>query len=140
MSWIDLRQPLPWLQGTRVHVVAADREPALRAALAADAFRVLTLDGRAVLDASGFFAAAAEGCGFPPHFGSNWDAFRDALGDLADGPSPRVALLWTGADIFVRSDLGTFVTAVTTLDDVARDLAATVQLEIFLLSHGPGAV
>ena len=147
MEWIDVHARWPWLRGQRVHVVAADREPAVRADLAADGFRCLTLNGTAVVDPPGFFAAAAKGFGFPAHFGANWDAFRDGLGDLdAATPSRRLALLWTAADTFVRSDLGAFVAAVTTFDDVARDLGAArrdgrspLQLEVFVVSHGPGA-
>lgn len=147
MAWIDLRQRSPWVRGGQVHVVAVDREPALRAALIADGFRCLTIDGRTAVDVGSFFAAAAAGLPFPSHFGANWDAFRDALSEIVAPDAAPVAVLWLGVDAFVRSDLGAFVAAVTAFDDVARGLASVVpadggplQLEVFLLSQGPGAV
>jgi Barstar (barnase inhibitor) len=98
-DWVDLRARLPWLRSQRVHVIAADRVPGVRTTLEAAGFRCMTLDGSGVVDLRGFFAAAARGCGFAPHFGANWDAFRDALGDLdASVPGRRLALIWTEAD------------------------------------------
>lgn len=144
-QWIDVRRALPWLRGHRVHVVAADREPALRTALADLGFTCLTLDGRGLVDAAGFFTAAARALGRDKGFGANWDALRDALLDLDASATTRVALLWRGADILIRSDLSTFVAAITTFDGAARDLGTLptdgtplLQLEVFVLSNGPG--
>jgi hypothetical protein len=142
IGWVDLRREWPGLRGDQVHVLDGSLEADLRRALVRRGFSVLSLNGGAVRDERSFFEEASRSLGFPPHFGGNWDAFIDSLGDLGGGGPRRLALLWTDADRSLGADLQTFLTAVGVLRDAALDLgsgerSAPVQLEFFLLGSAP---
>jgi hypothetical protein len=63
------------------------------------------------------WAAAAQ---FPPHFGGNWDALRDALSDLPKGGT----FLVLGAELLLQDEApAAFETLLAVLRAVQQDLA-----------------
>jgi RNAse (barnase) inhibitor barstar len=143
-SWIDLRHRIAGLRGQRVHVVDAAREANLRSALAAEGFELVTVAGSAITSRAALFDEMARAFRFEKGFGHNFDALADALGDLADRDTARLAVLWVDAEATVAADLQTFLSAVLALDAAAVDLATidgdgdARQLEVFLLGAGAG--
>jgi len=89
-EWFDAGAALPGLRGTAVHVLPPLREKEARAVLRVAAFRIREIEGGQVRDEPSFFDEAARAFRWPAHFGRNWDAFQDALGDLAEGEDRRV--------------------------------------------------
>jgi RNAse (barnase) inhibitor barstar len=140
-DWVDLRPLVPGLRGQRVHVLPAAGEAGLRAALASAGFEALTIAGAAVSNESTLFEEMARALGLGEEFGRNWDALTDALGDLGERASSRVAVLWLDADASLDADLQTFLSAVLALEGAAADLALAGeegqarQLEVFLLGR-----
>lgn len=61
---------------------------------------------------------------FPPHFGHNWDALADCLGDLSWLPGDGVVLVLDGADALREADGEAFPTLLEILGTVASDAAA----------------
>ena len=115
----------------------------LQEGLAAHGFKIYQLDGSHITDTSTFFQEAAQALQFPAYFGHNWDAFLDCLGEFADRPERRVAIVWRQADQTERRSLRVFLEAVYWFLTVARDLgtyredgAAPTQLELFLVGRG----
>ena len=140
-DWFDVSAAIPGLRGVAVHVLAAKREDDLRRALEAAGFSLRTLEGGSVSSDRSFFREIGRAFPLPAHFGQNWDAFQDVLGDLADGGERRIALLWRDADRSFEADLQTVVDAFVAFSRAAEDLAAeapATQLEVFLLGEGPG--
>ena len=141
-GWADVRLLRPGLRGDRVHVVPAADEPELRATLSAAGFDLATVAGTAITNEGTLLEEMARALGLAPEFGENWDALADVLGDLADRPLPRLAVLWVDADATLAAELQAFLSAVLLLDRAASDLAeesgGARQLEVFLLGSGPG--
>lgn len=136
-EWFDAGAALPGLRGTAVHVLPSLREEEVRAALRAAGFRVREIDGGQVRDEPSFFDEAARAFLWPAHFGRNWDALQDALGDLAESQDRRVALLWRDAGTSFGGDPQTVVDAFLALARAADDLGGEdppTQLEVFLFS------
>lgn len=48
-------------------------------------YRVVSLDAQSWRDETGMHADLAEGLTFPAHYGRNWSALNDCLGDVAEG-------------------------------------------------------
>lgn len=101
-------------------------EPAVRALLAERGFATLELRGEMVRDKAELldqFAAGLPGVGdLRPH---NWDALADVLWNvLYDLDEERVALVWTGAQTLVESDLQDLLDAVRVVSDVARSVGS----------------
>jgi RNAse (barnase) inhibitor barstar len=126
-------------------VVATSDEARVRAELAAAGFEVLTVAGTAITSESTLFAEMARAFGFAEGFGDNFDALADALGDLAERRTARLAVLWVNADQSASADLQAFLSAVLALSGAAEDLARldegggeARQLEVFLLGAGAG--
>jgi RNAse (barnase) inhibitor barstar len=139
-EWVDPREAIPGLRGTAVHVLPARREAVVKKALAKVGFAVHVLEGRSVSDEASFFRQITRAFQLPPHFGKNWDALRDVLGDLADGKSRQVALLWRDIDRSLSADAQTVLDALLAFSRAAEDLGAEqppTQLEVFLLGKGP---
>lgn len=95
-------------------------------------------------DKNAFLDAFAQALRFPAHFGHNWDAFYDCLGDV--GGSQRVLLL-RHASAFARAEPEEFATAVDTLADAVdlwrdagRSLLVVVELDAPVLAPELGEV
>jgi RNAse (barnase) inhibitor barstar len=142
-DWIDLRSEWPGLRGDGLHAVDGSLWTELRAALLGLGFDVVTLHGSRVHDDRSFFAEATRAFSFPPHFGDNWDALVDSLGELGGRDTRRLAVLWTDAHLSLASDTETVLLAVRALTDAAQDLECEpgegppLQLEVFLLGMPP---
>jgi RNAse (barnase) inhibitor barstar len=139
-EWFDAGGAIAGLHGTAVHVLPAEREVEVRDRLEAAGFVVHVLQGRDVSDETSFFREVAKALRLAPTFGHNWDALGDTLGDLADGPSRRVALLWREAERSLGRDVQTFVGALLAFSRAADELAGeepATQLEVFVLGEGP---
>jgi RNAse (barnase) inhibitor barstar len=138
-EWFDTAGAIPELRGTTIHVAPAGREGEIRRRLEAAGFSVRVLQGRGVFDEASFFREVAKALRPPSTFGHNWDALGDILGDLADGPSRRVALLWREAERSLGRDVQTVVAALLAFSRAADDLAGEdppTQLEVFVLGEG----
>jgi RNAse (barnase) inhibitor barstar len=139
-GWIDLHDVLPGLRGDAVHAVDAAGERRLREALADAGFDVRVLEGARVVNEAAFFEELARALALPAHFGANWDALNDALGDLEG----HVALVWRDADRTLACDAQTLLSAVQALSSAALEPAPDagdtrpLQLEVFLLGAAPG--
>jgi RNAse (barnase) inhibitor barstar len=139
-DWVDPRHLIPGLRGTAVHVLPARREAEVKKALSKSGFAVHVLEGRSVTDEASFFRQVTRAFRLPPHFGRNWDALRDVLGDLADAKSRQVALLWRDVDQSLAADAQTVLDALLSFARAAEDLGSErppTQLEVFLLGEGP---
>jgi RNAse (barnase) inhibitor barstar len=139
--WFDVNAAVPGLRGAAVHVLASRREAEVRRVLGDAGFAVRTVEGGSVLSDRSFFHETARALGMAPHFGHNWDALQDVLGDLAEAAERRIAVLWREADKSFEADAQTVVDALVALSRAAEDLAGEMpitQLEIFLLGEGPG--
>ena len=140
-DWFDVNAAIPGLGGASVHVVQAKREEEVRRVLASAGFGLRTLEGGSVLSPKSFFREAGRALALPSHFGHNWDALQDVLGDLAQGSERRIALLWREADRSFEADPQTVVDAFVAFSRASEDLAAeapATQFEVFLLGDGPG--
>jgi RNAse (barnase) inhibitor barstar len=132
-SWFDVRAALPGLRGRTVHVVGASREAEIRAALVAAGFDIGVVEGATVHDLASLFRQAARALNLPAHFGHNWDALNDALGDVAEGDR-RVAVLWKDADRSLAADPQAVLDAVIAFDASTAEggTGGQGQLELFL--------
>jgi RNAse (barnase) inhibitor barstar len=143
-AWVDLAKELPGLRGQRLHVTEAGREQRIASVLRMTGFDLRVLDGYRIRDEQSFFDEAERGLGLPSHFGRNWDALNDCLGDWHDGAERRIAILWRDADRSLARDAQTVFRAVLAFDAAAMtppaesDAAAPLQLEVFLLGDVPG--
>ena len=143
-GWLDPRTLLPGLRGHRLHVVASADEARLRAALASAGVAIFTLAGRGITGESTLFEEVARALGLGDDFGRNWDALADVLSDLEEHTAPRLAVVWVDADLSLKADLQTFLSAVLALAAAADDLATAgeperaKQLEVFVLGAGAG--
>ena len=144
-GWVDLGARIPYLRGQRVHVLPAADESPLRRVLAETGFEVLTLAGSAIRNEATLFEEVARALALGEGFGRNWDALRDALWDLEDRPSARIAVVWVDADQSLAADLQTFLGAVLAFEEAAAGLGTIGdegepprQIEVFLLGAGAG--
>ena len=140
-EWFDVNAAIPGLGGSSVHVLGAKGEEEVRRVLAAAGFGLRILEGGLVLSSRSFFREAGRALALPSHFGHNWDALQDVLGDLAQGGERRIALLWREADRSFAADPQTVVDAFVAFSRASEDLAAeapATQFEVFLLGDGPG--
>lgn len=142
---IDLRTRIPTLRGQRLHIMPSSDERPLRRVLAETGFEVLTLAGSAIRNESSLFDEIARGLELGDDFGRNWDALTDALGELEERPSARIAIVWVDADQSVAADLQAFLGAVRAFDHAAADLGSITdegeaprQIEVFLLGSRAG--
>lgn len=134
-GWIDLSKLIPGILGRIVHVRPVDDFDQIAETLLRLGFRVLELDGAKVKDAKTFFVEAGRALALPKHYGANWDALVDCLGDWQDGPDRRIAVLWKAAGLSLAADPQTFLDALIVIDRAAFDASASddpVQIEIFL--------
>jgi RNAse (barnase) inhibitor barstar len=141
MAWVDLKALLPGLRGVSVHVVPRAAEARLRNALREAGFDVRVIDGRRVRDAEGLLAALARALELAPHFGHNWDALNDALGERILASGPPLAVVWRHADRSLEADLQLVLDAARAFDAAsapAPDAEPVGQMELFLVGEGAG--
>ncbi len=142
-EWIDLGHEWPGLRGDGLHALDGSLAAELRAALLGLGFDIVSLRGDRIGDDRSFFAEASRAFGFPPHFGENWDALEDSLGELGGRQTRRLAVVWANADQSLAKDAQTFLLAIRALTDAAQDLecepgeGTPLQMEIFLLGEAP---
>jgi RNAse (barnase) inhibitor barstar len=134
-DFVDFSLELPGLRGSRCHVLPAADEAALRHVLDRHAFEVRVLEGGRIHDEPGFFDAVSVALALPPHFGRNWAALDDCLGELSDD-TPRLALVWRDVDRSLAADAQTVFNAVLAFDAVCNVWSS--QLEVFLLGSSSG--
>ncbi len=141
-TFVDLRQRLPGLRGTSVHVLPSTERERLSQALREEGFRSYEIDGAAVSDEEGFMREAARALALPDWFGANWDALRDCLFDLFERPERRVAVVWTRADVCLGHDVQAFADALLAFKAASVELMTDagddtlLQLEVFALGDG----
>jgi hypothetical protein len=66
-------------------------------------YGVFRLNCSKVTDKESFLDAAAQAFGLPPHFGRNWDAFRDCLSTMEWRPGNGYVVVVTGTQAFARA-------------------------------------
>jgi RNAse (barnase) inhibitor barstar len=144
-DWVDLARELPGLRGRRLHVTESGREERIASVLRMTGFDIRVLDGYRIRDEPSFFDEAERGLRLPTHFGRNWDALNDCLGDWHDGDERRIAIFWRDADRSLARDAQTVFRAVLAFDAAALSPAASaaegvapLQLEVFLFGDVPG--
>lgn len=84
-------------------------------------WRLFHLDGAAIQDKASFLAAAKEAFGMPAYVGNNWDAFEEAINDLAWAPAAGYAVVFDDAGHLDDGDPAAFATAVDILNTAAQD-------------------
>lgn len=83
---------------------------ALRRSVADQGWRLFEIDGSQVTDKAGFLRTASQAMGFPSYVAANWDAFEEAIRDLAWAKAPGYVILYTDADKFARQHPGNWRT------------------------------
>jgi RNAse (barnase) inhibitor barstar len=148
LSWLNIRKAFPGLRGDRIHVVNVETE-AITKELSSLSFKVYMIDGSKISDENSFFDEVAQALEFPEHFGHNWAAWNDCLGDFGSLAPKRVAIVWKHADETFAVDAQTFLQAVCDLENLAMWSALhptdqtgkeiePKQIEIFFLGDGEG--
>jgi hypothetical protein len=143
-NWIDIRQEIPWLGMESMYFVNESAEEILTHTLSRLGFSIVILEGERITGEGAFFSEVSSVLRFPPHFGKNWDAFADSLGELAYLPERRQAVIWRHASVSLKANLYVFVKAAHELLNAAADLGRSdspepkpVQMEIFFVGEAP---
>jgi hypothetical protein len=87
-------------------------------------WRLFHLDGTTIHDKASFLAAAKTAFGMPGYVGNNWDAFEEAVNDLAWAPAPGYALVYDDAANLDEHDPATLTAAVDILATAADNWQA----------------
>lgn len=95
----------------------------LREAAAVNQFPCIGIDLHDVADKGGLLAAFAGALHFPPHFGGNWDALADALGELRTGDTRGLVLLLANSGRLRRHSTDTFKMAMEVLQGASAEWA-----------------
>jgi hypothetical protein len=114
---------LTQLDDAGVYFLPEDDVDELLEAAAVNRFACLRIELRQCRDKQGLLAELARALHFPAHFGHNWDALADALGDLRRGDVPGFVLLFEHSDGLRRSATADFKTAMEVLQAACRDWA-----------------
>ena len=96
----------------------------LSEATAVNRFACLPVDLEGCHDKAGLLARLAQSLSLPAHFGHNWDALADALGDLRGGDVPGVVLLLTHSEALRREATADFKRAMEVLQGACREWAS----------------
>ena len=109
-------------------VVPLEEQDQLARRLEEIGFAILKLNSpmRSELD---FHTAIARLLSFPDYYGKNWDAFHDSIREWALQDDAPTAILWSGWEQWLSSDLQTFLHTVAMLVE-ANELPR--QLVIFM--------
>ena len=67
-------------------------------------FCVFQLEGKHIVDRSGYFRALANLFEFGSHFGQNWDALVDCLTDCSWGEGDRIVVVYSDYEPFAMAD------------------------------------
>jgi RNAse (barnase) inhibitor barstar len=95
----------------------------LREAAAVNRFACLRIELRDCADKQSLLAQLADALHFPAHFGRNWDALADALGDLRRGDVPGFVLLLEHSESMRRTAPADFKAAMEVLQAACREWA-----------------
>jgi len=95
----------------------------LAEAAAVNRFACLRVDLRGCEDKAALLARLAEALPLPAHFGRNWDALADALGDLRGGDVPGVVLVLEHSDALRRYATADFKRAMEVMQGACREWA-----------------
>ena len=87
-------------------------------------WRLFHLDGTTIHDKASFLGAAKTAFGMPGYVGNNWDAFEEAVNDLAWAPAAGYALVYDDAANLDEHDPSTFAAAVDILAAAAGNWQA----------------
>ena len=114
---------LTQVQDAGVYFLPNDDVDELIEAAAVNRFACLRIDLRDCSDKRGLLTRLADALHFPAHFGHNWDALADALGDLRRGDVPGFVLLLEHSEALRRSAAADFKTAMEVLQAACREWA-----------------
>lgn len=122
-QWTCIAQEVPGLEGTAlVFADPADRDRVV-SALSSAGYAVASFDGAGVTDFRQAQRLLAEALRLPASAGRNLDALADSLRDLTEWPdTPRLALLWDGADALISRDLSGWFRLTRVLAEATEDL------------------
>ena len=95
----------------------------LAEATAVNRFACLRVDLRGCEDKAALLERLAQALPLPPHFGHNWDALADALGELRGGDVPGVVLLLEHSGDLRRAATADFKRAMEVLQGACREWA-----------------
>ena len=95
----------------------------LAEATAINRFACLRVDLRGCTDKPALLERLAEALPLPPHFGRNWDALADALGELRAGDVSGVVLLLEHSGELRRDATADFKRAMEVLQGACREWA-----------------
>ena len=93
-------------------------------AAAVNRFACLRVDLRGCDDKDALLERLATTLPLPAHFGRNWDALADALGELRGGDVPGVVVLLEHSDTLRREATADFKQAMEVLQGACREWAA----------------
>lgn len=99
-------------------------------------WRFVYLDGWTVEDKATFLKATAAAFEFPAHFGENFDALADCLGEVDCGAKGGTVLLWDGWGPFARADEPAFGTALGCFRDRVK-VERGGKFAVLLRGEGP---
>jgi hypothetical protein len=102
-------------------------------------WRLFRLDGTTIDDKATFLAAAKDAFDMPGYVGSNWDAFEEAINDLAWAPAAGYVVLYDDADALDERN----PEALSTVLDILRTAAENWQAQgtpFYLLLRRAGQI
>lgn len=114
---------LEQLQDAGVYFLPEDDIDELMEAAAVNDYARVRIDLHGCADKSQLLARLAEALHFPAHFGHNWDALADALGDLRRGDVSGFVLLFEHSEVLRRHAAADFKVAMEVLQAACRDWA-----------------
>jgi hypothetical protein len=119
-QWTHAGEHLPWLRGQGFHIAATGTEQLVERALAGAGFTITR--GHSATRWSRY-QAVVEALDLPPTAANNLDALTDSLRDLPSSwaGTSRLALLWTGADSLLLTDLWAFTQVAGILQSATAD-------------------
>ena len=100
-------------------------------------WQLFYLDGTTIRDKASFLAASKAALRMPAYAGSNWDAFEEAVNDLAWAPAGGYVLVYDDAAILDDHDAPAFRTAVDILATAADNWGAEGK-PFYVLVRGAG--
>ena len=139
--WISVREHIPWLRSQMVHIVRSGLEDDVERSLIDARFTCLKLDGATITTGEELTKATKPLLRLWDYCGTGWDSWRDCLSDLNDiwAETDRLALLWSNSDVLIRSDLPSWVVAISILEETSGFLQTRWELPPGMKAH-PDAV
>jgi len=115
---------LTQLDDAGVYFLPEDDSEELLEAAAVNRFPCVRVDLRDCADKAELLQRLAGALKFPAHFGHNFDALADALGDLRQPKLPGLVLLLENTERLRRHALADFKTTMEVLQAASREWAA----------------